>query len=380
MVRSRCRETPAGLAMTLVATSDECDAGTMATSRRNRVLAASRALVLLVACCQPQPNSDGAPAASAASAPGMAPVPIFRSATLTGVLVEQSGARRSARLELTRRGSELDGTMRFGESPVFRLLEARLTVLSSSGTPSEFVFGVSYRLSYQTDECEHVRPEQVPRSEPCFYIEGSPRPRHLLSGEAQLGVQKTEKLWTASALGTCDATALASAYDVSGRAVPAEDANARAVSATTTAPSGNAPGVPFRNATLTGIVVAQSGPGPTARLELVRRGSELDGTIRFGDSPALRLLEARLTLRSSGAANTYDFSYVTDECEHRDPEPAGTRMTRWDPCFYVEGSERARFLRPGKARLNLQRAAGTLTASALGSDGVAYLVTGKAQP
>ena len=348
------------------------------------MLAASRALALsLLACCEPHRSASGGAAAGSAApskATSSKQVPIFRSATLTGAVVEQSGARRDATLELTRRGSELDGSIRFGNSPASQLQEARLTVLSSSGTPSDFMFAVSYRLSYQTDECEHVRPERVPRSEPCFYLEGSTRPRLLVSGEARLDVQKTDKFWTASARGTSDANTLASAYDVSGRAVPADDVSALAVSANATASSSNAAGIPFRSATLNGIGFGQSGPGVEARLELVRRGSELDGTIRFGESVAFRLLEARLKVRSSVAAGAYDLSYVTDECEHRDPEPAGARMTRWDSCFYVEGSKRPRLLHPGEARLNLHRPAGSVTASALGSVGFAYLVSGTIQP
>lgn len=384
-------------------------------TRRSRIPGACRVLALAAICCEPRPaRSDGTVSPGSASAPsasstsGAHPkasgaIPIFRSATLTGVVVEQSGSRREARLDLTGRGSELDGTIRFGDSPAFRLLEARLKLLSSAGTASDLVFGVGYGLSYLTDACEHAGPEPADtlaaRRDPCFYIEGSARPRLLRRGEARLSVQKADKLWTASALGTNDVATLAAAYEVSGRAVSAgtasmpapsstPDRGLRAPNSATTAtpkPASDNPVPIFRSATLTGVVVRQFDSGSEARLELIRRGTDLDGTIRFGDLPAFRLLEARLTLLNSvGTASdvifraSYELSYLTDSCEHATPEPAGTQMTRWDPCFYTEGTARPRHLQPGEARLNVQRTAGTVTASALGTDGT--LVSGRAQP
>lgn len=93
-------------------------------------------------------------------------------------------------------------------------------------------YGVSYELSYVIDECEHVRPEaagtSLTRRSPCSYSEGSPRPRFLREGEAQVAVQGFGEYLTASATGSNDT--LTAVYLVSGRLALASKLSRRCAS------------------------------------------------------------------------------------------------------------------------------------------------------
>ena len=114
------------------------------------------------------------------------------SVTLTGPLYTAGGTstvKLSIRVDAARPG----GTVQYGDREPFTLLVPTLKVLWSS--ESGPVRNARYRLRYALNLCEHAKPVKqgtpITRWDPCYYVEGNPRPTHLEESEVFLNRQWT---------------------------------------------------------------------------------------------------------------------------------------------------------------------------------------------
>ena len=116
--------------------------------------------------------------------------------------------------------------------------------------------------------------------------------------------------------------------------------------------------LPAVSVTLTGPIYTAVATS-TVQLTILVDPARPSGTVQYGDQKPFTLRDPKLKVlyvsaRGPVRSARYQLHYALNVCEHAKPVKQGTPITRWDPCYYVNGNLPIR-LENAEVFLNRQR-------------------------